>query len=84
MSGNVDLLENGGKGRRASPLLIHVQEFSDNSACGVLTFLPAELLPSGKTLTLSGGNNKSTSVPAPDFSAITQFMDNVRKIGGKS
>ena len=84
MSGNVDLLENGGKGRRASPLLIHVQEFSDSSACGVLTFLPAELLPSGKTLTLSGGNNKSTSVPAPDFSAITQFMDNVRKIGGKS
>lgn len=74
MSGNVDLMDNEGKGRRGSPLFIHVQSFSDNSACGLFTFLPAELIPAGKKLTLSG-NGQKAAVPPPDFTAVEQYMN---------
>lgn len=79
-SGNVDWMDHDGKGRRGSPLFIHVQSFSDNSACGLFTFLPAELIPAGKKLTLSG-NGQKVPVPPPDFTAVEQYMDSIVKGG---
>jgi len=78
----VDLLENDGKtkGRRGSPLFIHIQEFRNGTACGVITFLPARLIPEGKNIRLSG-NGKTADVAPPDFMAVEKFMDYLKEKG---
>ena len=83
MSGNVDLMDNDGKGRRGSPLFIHVQGFSDNSACGVFTFLPATLIPPTKKIRISGRGRPTVDVPPPDFSAVRHYMDDLINEGGE-
>ncbi len=83
MSGNVDLMDGESKGRRGSPLFIHIQGFSDNSACGVFTFLPATLIPPANKILISGRGRPTVKVPPPDFSAVRDYMDDLINDGGE-
>ncbi len=80
--GFVDLLEDGAKGRRASPLLFHVQGLSTGKAMGVVIFLPARLIPPGKTLHLSGAGG-TAEVKAPGFQAVNDFLSFLQKKGAE-
>jgi len=88
-SGNVDIMDNSEnnqrpqKGRRGSPLFIHVQEFENNTACGLFLFLPAPLIPKGQKITLSGSGVRPCKVKAPDFSAVTKYLNHLLKKGGE-
>jgi CRISPR/Cas system CMR-associated protein Cmr1 (group 7 of RAMP superfamily) len=78
-------MEGDQKGRRASPLILHVQGFKDNKACMVAIFLQAKLIPNEKTVTVSGYFNKKIPLKlSNDFTAITDFMDFlINSCGGK-
>ncbi|MDG6998834.1 MAG: type III-B CRISPR module RAMP protein Cmr1 [Nitrososphaerota archaeon] len=50
----VNTLEDEGKlGRRASPLMIHLQQFEDGKCSMVVTFLPAKFLPANRDVLVS-------------------------------
>jgi CRISPR-associated protein Cmr1 len=88
-SGNVDIMDNSDKnqrsqkGRRGSPLFIHVQEFENNAACGVFLFLPAPLIPKKQKIRLSGSRVRPCNVDPPDFSGVTKYLDHLVKKGGE-
>ncbi|NLK53023.1 MAG: type III-B CRISPR module RAMP protein Cmr1 [Syntrophomonadaceae bacterium] len=76
--------------RRASPLFIHIHPLEQEPAA-VLTFLPANFLPSGVEILMTAHGNR-VKVPSGiktvgDFHPITDFMDSFSqrmevKIGG--
>ncbi len=75
----VDLMEGGNKGRRASPLFLHVQGLHDGQAMGVVVFLPAQFLPRGKKIRISGGVIQD--VDFPNYRAINDFLKILRDKG---
>lgn len=81
--GFVDLMEGGVKGRRASPLFLHVQKLADNRACGVITFLPARFLPPGRRITLSAESGRSVPVNPPNYQAIVDFLNELIRKGAR-
>lgn len=81
--GGVDLMEGEGKGRRASPLLFHVQGLAGGKACGVVTYLPARLIPQGRKLQLSGDRVEVVEVAPPDYKAVVEFLQALLKAGGR-
>ena len=82
VSGEVNLMNAGSKGRRASPLLLHVQGLEDETFCVVATFLPARLIPEGREVEVSGRGQVPRSVGLDDdFSAVTGFLDRLVKKG---
>jgi CRISPR-associated protein Cmr1 len=82
VGGEINLMDGKQKGRRASPLLLHIQELTNGKACVVATFLPARLIPIGKKVTISGNRQTPTDLELPDnFTAIEGFMDRLVKNG---
>jgi CRISPR-associated protein Cmr1 len=79
--GFVDLMEGTLKGRRASPLFIHIQRLTNGKACGVVTFLPARFLPPGRKITLSDERGRSIEVNPPGDQAIIEFINDMLKKG---
>jgi len=45
LKGGVDLLQEGKAGRRASPVMMHIQKFADGQASAVVSYLPAQFTP---------------------------------------
>lgn len=79
---NIDPVDTEGEvGRRASPLILHVQGLDTAGerpprACVVSTFLPAPLLPPGWQLRYGQQHGPKVNVDLPDdFSAVTKFID---------
>lgn len=71
----VNLMNEGSKGRRASPLLLHVQGLEDGTFCAVATFMPARLIPEGRSVEVSGRGQAPRSVQLDDdFSAVSGFI----------
>lgn len=52
-SAELNYIENEKKGRRASPLLLHIQKIDENTSCILFSFLPAQFLPAKKEVTIS-------------------------------
>ncbi len=83
--GGVDLMDGDKKGRRASPVLFKIHEFSkqagSDNACAIATFLPARLVPADQDVHLSGGcddNGCAHEIDLElhnDFSAVTDLLD---------
>lgn len=72
----INLMEGKQKGRRASPLLLHIQELTSGKSCVVATFMPARLIPAKSHVTISGQGQSSVDMSlADDFTAIDGFMD---------
>lgn len=85
LKGGVDLMEGEAKGRRASPLLFHVQGLQEGGkACGVVIFLPAVLVPPGQKLVLSGEKVDQAKVAPPDFKAVEAFLKTLEEQGKKA
>jgi CRISPR-associated protein Cmr1 len=79
-------------GRRASPLLIHIHEFPDRSACAVQTLMPADFLPDGERIRLTLAPPHPAARPRhecrertesvqfePEWPLIGNYMDNFRR-----
>ena len=87
--GEVNLMENNKKGRRAAPLLFHIHEFpssnNNHQACVVATFLPARLIPENKTVHFSRDSHPETcDLPIPDdFTAVKELLEKIADDGGK-
>ncbi len=88
--GGVDFMDGNKPGRRASPLLLHIHEFTKptggkpDGACVVATFLPARLIPAGATVCVSGQGQADVPLPLPDdFSAVAGFVDRLARKGGE-
>lgn len=74
-------IEFGVEGRRASPLLIHVQEFKSNQpkSCALFTFMNAEFLPKGQKIVISDKSLLKPEVDPPDYSLVYTFLKRVIK-----
>jgi len=70
-----DLMEGSTKGRRASPLFLHVQRLADGQACAVAAVLPARFLPPGKQVTLSAEGGRTINVNPPGYKAMVDFLN---------
>lgn len=87
--GEINLMEGNKKGRRASPLLFHIHEFTplagqQPQACVVANFLPARLIPRDQKVRFSTDNESETytrRIP-DDFSAITDLLTRIADDGG--
>lgn len=86
--GGVDFMDGNKPGRRASPLLLHVHEFTKptggkpDGACVVATFLPARLIPAGATVRVSGQGQTDVPLALPDdFSAVAGFVNRLAAKG---
>lgn len=64
--GEVNLMEGEQKGRRASPLFLHIQELRNGKACIVATFLPAKLIPGDKNITIYGNRQSEIQLALTD------------------
>ena len=62
------------RGRRASPLFIHIHEFTEDDYGAIQTFMPATFLPANDFIELKG---KTTNRIPPSISwqVITDYMD---------
>lgn len=70
-----DVWTNTGRNRRASPLLIHIHQFPDNTCAGVFTLLPAQFLPIGERIEIKGKDATSRVEPNVDWKVIRDFLD---------
>ena len=70
-----DLMEGSTKGRRSSPLFLHVQRLADGQACAVAAVLPARFLPPGKQVTLSAEGGRTINVNPPGYKAMVDFLN---------
>lgn len=64
-----------GRGRRASPLLIHAHDFPDGTSVIVTTLLPARFLPEGEMIEMSTKGFACLAKPSPEWSVLHQFLD---------
>ncbi len=81
--GAVDLMDNGKAGRRASPVIFHIQGLTNGKSCVVATFLPAQLIPKNDKVRISGDRQNPAYIALPnDFSAVEGFMDRLA-VNGK-
>lgn len=79
IGGEINYMDGTQKGRRASPMLLHVHGLTNGKACVVATFLPAPLIPKGHAVVVEG-NSQRQRLPLPDdFSAVEMFMDHLLK-----
>ncbi len=83
LKAGVDLLEAGAKGRRASPLFLHVQKLANGQACAVATVLPARFLPPGQQITLSSERGRTAKVNPPGYKALADFLNVLLKEGAQ-
>ncbi len=81
--GEINFMDKGGKGRRASPLFFRIHEFPPSGgirrASVVANFLPARLIPDGKKLRFSATTHEDTcELELPDdFSAVTELLKHI-------
>jgi len=74
--GSVDFMDHGKAGRRASPVIFHIQELNNDKSCVVATFLPAQLIPKKEQVRISGNRQRPVNISLPnDFSAVEGFID---------
>lgn len=93
-SGEVNLMDENKKGRRASPLFFKVHQFwsiknphdkskTDNKCCVIALFLPAELIPSNKKVRISTSDQgDKRNIPMKldnDFTAIHDLLNELEK-----
>ncbi|GAB4541012.1 MAG: hypothetical protein Fur0020_10350 [Thermodesulfovibrionia bacterium] len=80
----LNLMEDNQKGRRASPIIFHIQKFKDNTECVVATFFPSKFIPDDKCITISNNFNMSKEISplSINFKAIDDFMTRLEKAGG--
>lgn len=65
-----------GRQRRASPLFLHIHQFSDGSAAAIQTLLPAKFLPDGDQVEIKAhGLHHCSRRFNPDWSVITDYLD---------
>jgi CRISPR-associated protein Cmr1 len=67
--------------RRASPLLLHVASFGNQSFLPVLTYLPAAFLPPGKILKFKGDQKLSSPVTPEQEKIVPRFLETL--VGNK-
>lgn len=64
------------RGRRASPLLIHIHRFPDGRCLAVQTLLPAVFLPPGDPVKVEAKKLHGCALPAePDWSVIHDYLN---------
>ena len=82
--GDINLMDDAKKGRRAAPLLFHIHEFPSSMACVVATFLPARLIPEDKMVTFTSNNHHEIEeLPLlNDFSAVTELLGKIAEESG--
>lgn len=64
-----------GRGRRASPLLIHVHDFPGVGSAIVTTFLPARFLPEGERIEMATKGFSCRVEPVIDWNVLHRFLD---------
>lgn len=81
----LNIFDNGKKGRRASPLFFKVYQFEKSKMCCVIAmFLPSQFLPKDVKLTYTKENKEFVYVDPPtNFGPIIDLMDELKKINGK-
>jgi CRISPR-associated protein Cmr1 len=67
--------DGNGRNRRASPLFIHIHQFSDGSCCAIQTFFPALFLPGNDTIALKGKGRPQHFSPDIHWDVITDYLD---------
>lgn len=72
---DINFMENGKKGRRASPLFLHIYEKDDKNSCVIATFLPARLIPANEQVTITAGHREVNLDLPNNFQAITDLLD---------
>lgn len=66
------------RNRRASPLLIHIHEFPDNSVVAIQTLLPTTFLPEGTNIALKSSkeeNSTTMTVPNMNYQHIHNYLN---------
>jgi len=89
MIGGVDILDGdqkgrkGQKGRRGSPLFIHIQGFEKGTSCGVFIFMPAPLIPENDKIVISGSKSyrRDVKVDPPDYSGVEKYLKHLIQKG---
>ncbi|MEN8218341.1 MAG: type III-B CRISPR module RAMP protein Cmr1 [Pseudomonadota bacterium] len=64
-----------GRGRRASPLFIHLHEFPDGKCAAIQALLPAIFLPPSDRIELKARQATSQVSPQIDWDVIVRFLD---------
>jgi CRISPR-associated protein Cmr1 len=67
-----------GRGRRASPLFIHMHQFPDGQCAAIQTLMPATFLPPSDRIELKGKARSAATcqiTPAIDWNIIHQFLN---------
>jgi CRISPR-associated protein Cmr1 len=64
-----------GRGRRASPLFIHLHEFPDGKCAAIQALLPARFLPPSDRIELKARQAPSQVSPQIDWDVIDRFLD---------
>ncbi|MDM8565360.1 type III-B CRISPR module RAMP protein Cmr1 [Candidatus Halobeggiatoa sp. HSG11] len=63
------------RGRRASPLFIHLHQFPDNSYAAIQFLLPSSFLPSSDRIEIKSGHNANQIPHNVDWKVIHKFLD---------
>ena len=80
---DVNYRPNGEEARRASPLLLHIHRFSDDSVVAVHTLLRARFLPGDRPgVTMKPGRGRAIdNVPVTvDWSVLTRYLDRFKPL----
>lgn len=63
------------RGRRASPLFIHIHALDKGEYAAVATLIPASFLPDGERIAIRGGRQRSAYLPCNvDYTVIENFF----------